>query len=442
MIKFFSIIIQIFLILFVSLIIINNSFIVSIEIYDFIYSISSSYLFIILLFLLFLLFLLLNFYFKTKYFFNKFKISKKIKNQEKGYNSFVNGMIALANKDYKKAILESNKMSNYLDGSPSLSLLLKSEVYKVEKKFEDLNIVYEKMSKNKSTMNLAYRGMMEQYIQAQDYHHAFIYGEKLFNNNPFIEKIYDALINIISKTNNWQQLIIITEKAYSKKIINKKIYQDNKSIGYYEIAKAKQFSEIKESLIYIKNALNLRKNFPPYVILYIKLLIENKNFNIAKKFLKKVWNENSHPEYKIVISKLAYYLNTEITELAKYIIAGNYETENSRMLLVEASISSKKWDEARNQIKNLIDVKPKKEVCLLMAKIEEGDSNDIQKIKSWQLRSKNGANSDLWVCMVSKRSQFEWSSVSDSGYFNSLEWKQPFVLKQIQDNNNTVFYDN
>ena len=65
------------------------------------------------------------------------------------------------------------------------------------------------MIKYKKTENLGYRGLMEQFLRSQDYHHAFIYGEKLFNNNPYIEKIYDTLVNIVVKTNNWQQLIII-----------------------------------------------------------------------------------------------------------------------------------------------------------------------------------------------------------------------------------------
>ena len=43
-------------------------------------------------------------------------------------------------------------------------------------KYDQLNQVYEDMSKNLNTENLAYRGLMQQYLKAQDYHHAFIYG--------------------------------------------------------------------------------------------------------------------------------------------------------------------------------------------------------------------------------------------------------------------------
>ena len=432
MFRILSITVQTSIILILVLAVFNNSFIISFEIKDFIYSVSSTYIFIPLLIFFVLIFLLQTFYFKTKFSFSKFIAIKKLQNKEKGYNAFVSGMIALANKDYKRAILESKKISNHLDDNPSLALLLKSEIFKVEKKYDELSVVYEDMSKNKHTENLGYRGMMEQYLRAQDYHHAFIYGERLFNNNPFIEKIYDTLVSIIAKTNNWQQLLIISDRAFSKKIIDKKVYEENKSIGFFEIAKIKQLSEIEESLKYMQKALKLRKNFPPYIKLYINLLIQNKNYNLAKKSIKKAWNELPHAEYKESILSLAAHLEIEMSELVVYIAGTSYKNEESIILMVEALIESKKWDDARNQIKDLLDVRPKKEVCLLMAKIEEGDSSDVQKINAWTQRAKDGAANNIWICTISKKSQQTWSSVSEAGYFNSLEWRQPIMLDSLE----------
>ena len=432
MFRILSITVQTSIILILVLAVFNNSFIISFEIKDFIYSVSSTYIFIPLLIFFVLIFLLQTFYFKTKFSFSKFIAIKKLQNKEKGYNAFVSGMIALANKDYKRAILESKKISNHLDDNPSLALLLKSEIFKVEKKYDELSLVYEDMSKNKHTENLGYRGMMEQYLRAQDYHHAFIYGERLFNNNPFIEKIYDTLVSIIAKTNNWQQLLIISDRAFSKKIIDKKVYEENKSIGFFEIAKIKQLSEIEESLKYMQKAIKLRKNFPPYIKLYINLLIQNKNYNLAKKSIKKAWNELPHAEYKESILSLAAHLEIEMSELVKYIAGTSYKNEESIILMVEAFVESKKWDDARNQIKDLLDVRPKKEVCLLMAKIEEGDSGDVQKINAWTQRAKDGAANNIWICTISKKSQQTWSSVSEAGYFNSLEWRQPIMLDSLE----------
>ena len=416
-----------------SLFIINNSFTISLSISDLVYSFSSSFLFILFLILISIIFFLQSTYFKIKFNFSKYRVNKKISQKQKGYSAFVEGMIAISNKDYKKAIVENRKISNYLDSDLSLSLLLKSEIYKIEKKYDDLSKVYEDMSKYKNTQTLGYRGLMEQYLRSHDYHHAFLYADKLFNINPYIEKIYDTLVNILVKTKNWQQLIAVTDKAFSKKIIDKKIYEDNKSIAYFEIAKIKQFSEQEDSLNILKKALKLKSNFPPFIKLYSEILIESKKYLVAKKYLKKAWNNNAHPEFKSSILILAQSNNINIVDLVKYIV-GSSKNEESKILLVEASIIGKKWKEARSELKNLLDTKPKKEICLLMAKIEEGENSDIQKVNAWTLRSEKGVASHIWICSISNKAQNEWTSVSDGGYFNSLVWKQPFVLQQ----NNTL----
>ena len=95
-----------------------------------------------------------------------------------------------------------------------------------------------------------------------------------------------------------------------------------------------------------------------------------------------------------------------------------------------------------NQIKDLLDTQPKKEICLLMAKIEEGDSGDSQKINAWKLRSRNGLDKNMWLCVPSNKTQDQWTSVSDAGYFNSLEWRQPNMLNQFSISNESISYDN
>ena len=113
------IILQLSVIFYLILFLINNSFIISFEIKDLIFSIDSSYVFILFILILLFIFVLQSIYFKSKFSFSKFLFSKKIKSKERGYNSFVNGMLALANKDYKRAISESKNVSKKLGGSPS-----------------------------------------------------------------------------------------------------------------------------------------------------------------------------------------------------------------------------------------------------------------------------------------------------------------------------------
>ena len=60
-----------------------------------------------------------------------------------------------------------------------------------------------------------------------------------------------------------------------------------------------------------------------------------------------------------------------------------------------------------------------------MAKIEEGESGNPQKINAWVSRSNLGKLNKIWICQISGTQQEQWSPISLSGYFNSLEWKYP-----------------
>ena len=76
----------------------------------------------------------------------------------------------------------------------------------------------------------------------------------------------------------------------------------------------------------------------------------------------------------------------------------------------------------------LINNKPDREICEFMAMLELGEFNDKQKSDAWYLRAQNAAFNKIWICKISNISQTSWTSVSESGYFNSLEWKQPKML--------------
>ena len=424
MIKLILLSIQFIILIILAGLAVNNSYVVSIEYKDFIFSTSSSYIIASIIFIILIIFIFQSIYFKFRNNINEFKSNNKIKNKEKGYDAFMNGMIAIVNKDFKKAVIENRKVAKYLNDS-TLHLLLKSETLKIEKKFEELSNTYEEMIANEKTKILGLRGLMEQYLRSQDYHHALIYGENLFKISPNIEKLYDTLVYIIGKTSNWQNLLSINEKAFSMKIIDKNIFSINKSIAFYEIAKIKKLDSQKEALKLMEKALDLRKNFAPYNSFYIDLLILNNKLNFARKFVSKIWNFSPHPDYKPKIKALSEKLNIDYDIFVKEITMNTKNQLESKILKAESLIYNEKWEAAKNELSPLLEHKPKKEICLLMSKIEEGDTNDPQKIDAWISRANYGEISNIWVCRITNISQENWSSVSNGGYFNSLEWTKP-----------------
>ena len=405
---------------------------VSFSFRDVIVTTSTSVLLISLIIIIIISLLIQRFIFFIKQSKQKYKFYRERSKYEKGHNSFVQGMTALVNKDFKKAIYEAKNTDKYLKDK-SLGLLLTSETLKIEKKFDQLNNVYEAMLKNSNMNLLGLRGLMEQNIRAQDYHHAFVYGEKLFHLNPKIDKLYETLVSIIGKTNNWQKLIYLSDQSFKYKIINKQTHAENKAIAFFEIAQIKHKSDGQESIKLMEKALTLKDNFTPFIFFYVNLLINENSLTRAKKILKKTWSTFPHPNLKQSIKNLAKALKISYLELAKYVCSSKSDHYDTIILLTEAYIEEKNWESARYQIQTLLEHKPSKEVCMLMAKIEEGENGDPQKISSWMSRSNSGNIGKIWICHISGLSQIQWTSLSKAGYFNTLEWKYPNNIAAIQE---------
>ena len=431
MLRFLIISLQLILLLSITFLLISNSFNISFDIGDFSYNFNSNIL-VIVFAILILIVVLFNFiYFKTKFIFQKYSYVKRLTRIQKGYDFFVESMIALHNKDNKSATSSARKMKGILKEDTSLNLLLQSEILKVEKKFDELNDVYDLMIKNNKTKTLGYRGLMEQSLKQQDFHHAFIFGEKLFLLNPNIDKLYETLLNIIAKTKNWNQLIYITERAYSNKIIKKEEANENKSIALYEIAKIQMKSDFKEAIKLIEKAISLKGGFSPYIKLYTQILFNNNNNSRALKVLKKYWDQTPNSLLRSSITEVLKENNINEIEFIQRLIFKNQNNEESKKILIDFAIYYNNWSLARDSIKGLIGKNPSREICLFMSEIELGEFNDIQKSEGWKLRANNAGSDYYWVCKITNIPQKNWSALSESGYFNSLEWIQPKMLSVL-----------
>tara|TARA_Y200000002_G_scaffold361010_1_gene346742 strand:- start:307 stop:1596 length:1290 start_codon:yes stop_codon:yes gene_type:complete len=426
----FSIFILQLLLLIISLtFIFTNPFIISLDIGNLKYSFSSNLFFVIFISLVFILYLLFYSFFRSRLSLGKYLLKNKYKKIEKGYFYFVDAMIAVANKDNKTAIKSHKKMNSYLKDDPSLSLLLKSEVLKIERKFPELSNVYEDMIKSKKTEALGYRGLMEQNLKNHDYHHAFLYGEKLFSLNPNIEKLYQTLVFIAAKTKNWNQLISLSSKAFSNRIINKNDLNENKSIGYYEIAKIKFDSDLKDALKNILKAIELKKNFPPYIKLHLEIFAKLNNKKSLGKLIKKYWNLSPGSLLRSIIVKILIQNDLSEIKFINDLVKNNLNLEESKKLLVYFAIKNLNWELARENISGMIGANPSQEICYFMSDIELGENNDKQKSDSWTMRAENAPIEDTWICKITNQTQNEWSTLSNSGNYNSLVWTSYKMLR-------------
>ena len=126
--------------------------------------------------------------------------------------------------------------------------------------------------------------------------------------------------------------------------------------------------------------------------------------------------------------KKSVFLGSPINLIKISITKNTVNQVESKKLMLEFAIHNSDWSLARENVLGLIKNNPDREICELMALLELGEFSDKQKSDAWYLRAQNSNLNKIWVCQITNTSQSKWNSVSESGYFNSLEWKHPKML--------------
>ena len=386
-----------------------------------------------IIFLIFVILIIQRLYLYIRHSPKRIKNTLEIRNYKKGISAIVKSFTAMFNNDTKELLIQSNKIENYLKDNP-ISLILKAEAARKAKKLDLAEQLYNKMLLDTNTKTLGLRGLLEQNLKKQDYHHALIYAEEIYNINSKLNWIYRTIIQILIRTKNWQKIIEINKDAFGKKIISKKEYLNSISIAKYEIALIKESFSNHESLQLLDEANSDRPNFLPIVKKYANLLIYNNQITRAKKLLFKCWSTNPHQMLLEEVIFVVKKQNDDLINIVNKLVKNNSESYDSIIALTKANIISNNWAKAREIVKPILSSRPNRTICELMYQIEMGVSNNAQKANSWKSRASLGDTEKTWVCKYSGLSQDEWSSISQGEHFDSLEWTWPNSSKLNQTN--------
>ena len=147
--------------------------------------------------------------------------------------------------------------------------------------------------------------------------------------------------------------------------------------------------------------------------------------------MKKYWSQNPNSNLRKIITNILKEAKLDDLNIINYIINNNYNNEESKKLMISFAIRNQEWKIARQQIEGLIGSNPSQEICLFMADIELGEENNKQKSDAWILRAQNAFSQNVWMCKITNQTQEEWSTISNSGHFNSLVWTKTKMLNQL-----------
>lgn len=172
-------------------------------------------------------------------------------------------------------------------------------------------------------------------------------------------------------------------------------------------------------------ALRLVPDFVPAALIAARIHAHRGESRRAMSLLRRVWRASSHPDAALLYANAVPGASAvdrfrRIRELVDTPPPGR----EAAVVLARAGIDAFDWSAARNALAPYAAAEPTRDVCTLMAEIEEGQNGDQGKAREWLARAVNAPADPAWVAdgVVAA----EWEPVSPvTGKLDAFAWRAP-----------------
>lgn len=354
------------------------------------------------------------------------KIAKLNKQHKKniGVQALSEGFIALQAGDATKAQKLAKEAKARLPQN-SAALLLEASADLALGDLGNAREHYKALISDEKTSLAALAGLYKQ-AKAQDRNDiAITFANKAFQLAPASSWASSAVFDDLTKNSHFEEALnmLSTKNAInglSKQEINRK-----KAALHTGIATQDEIKNPDNALFHAQAALKLLANFTPAALITARILSNRSLVKKSSSILKRVWNANKHPDIAtLYINAQSGISAVEKLKRATDLMGEMPKDQNSAIVLAQTAIDAFEWSVARKVLANFISNSPSKSICILMAQIEEGQSDNQGKARQWLSDALNAPSDPTWV--ANGITSDNWQAISPiDGEFDVFEWKVP-----------------
>lgn len=358
----------------------------------------------------------------------------KARREEHGSELLVQGFTALAAGDIDQARRISQR-SGRLSGHSPLSLILAAQTAQIEGNEEAAISHFQAMTEEKSTEFLGLRGLLLQAIKQKDYKKALELADRADKIRPNTPWLIKTLIELSVRRGQLDNALESIDKAARKRIFNKAETNWLRAIVQYEKAKEALNAGNTESAIDLLITINKKEpEFIPATKKLARLLIDNGKKDQAAKYIEKAWKALPHPDLaKLYMSMVDDQSAEKQLKRLEKLTKQNPDHYQSNLLVARMALKAKQYSKARNHLKVAMKLYETREVCRLMAELEEAEHGEDGATAKWLERAaKAKIPAPAWSCNICGHRSETWQLFCEScGSFDAVRWKESPVLAVI-----------
>jgi len=359
--------------------------------------------------------------------------TRQRRKRDRGYKALTQGMVAVAAGDAAEARRQAQK-ANGLLGEPPLTKLLSAQAAQLNGDEESAKIYFNEMLKRPETAFLGLRGLLMQAQRNGKNTEALELAERAHTLKPKTPWILATLFDLQLKEGEWRQALKTLDQAIKNKAFEQAQGKKLRTAVFLacslEAEKEKNFTD---ALSYAKKARTERKDYLPAIVMLAGFMNKTGKTRAMENLIEETWGSTPHPllaRYYADVqkSKGALAIVKRMEDLRKK----NLNHPESRIALAQSLIEAQIWGAARALLEGLGLEEVPARVCRMMAKLEEGQNQDMEKAHYWWVRASDAAPEPTWVCEDCGAVRPTWTPLcSRCDAVGTFDWRTPEHTKPV-----------
>lgn len=350
----------------------------------------------------------------------------RARKRDRGFQSLSTGMIAAGAGDGALAHDMARQASKLLnsDQEPLLHLL-EAQASLLDGDHDAARRKFEAMLDDPETRVLALRGLYLEAERLKDHEAARHYAEEAAEQAPQLTWAANASLEMKTADGDWDGALGLLERQKSARRIEIPAFDRRRAV----LLTAKAMAIVDGDSITAKNAAleasRLAPELVPAAVTAANALFRLSDLRKGSKLLEAMWKKEPHPDIaESYVHARAGDSAADRLKRARRLQSIKQNHPESMVAVARAALEAGEFDQARDSIETVLQLRPTEGAYLLLADIEEQQTADQGRIRQWLSAAVRAPRDAAWTAdgYVSEI----WAPLSPvTGRLDAFEWKVP-----------------
>lgn len=344
--------------------------------------------------------------------------------REKGFRALSNGLIAIGSGDQRLARRYAVEARRTLPNEPAVALL-EAQTAQLGGDRAHARALFTQMLDDRDTKLLGLHGLYVEASREGEAEVARHYADEAVEIAPSLPWAAQAQFEHAAADRDWEAASRILDRNTHNKLVDKAKARRLKAVLLTARALELELGEPEKAKGLALEAHSLAQDLVPAATVTARLLARLGDVRRAAKIIEQTWKKEPHPELAEAYSHIRHGdAARDRLKRMRTLAALRPTSSEGSFAIAEAAIDAREFEEARRAMRPVLENHPTQRACLLMAELEEAETNDQGRVREWLSRAVRAPRDKAWTAdgIVSET----WAPVSPvSGRLDAFEWRVP-----------------